>query len=198
MPSNSNLGHYDQSLLSDAPAVTKQMRQEGYNPDILAAQQKPATISKENLTSARESPIERPAPTRAPFWRTTKGIIAIVVLVLEGSSELVNGTDTTAQAPGGGAETGNPGGNVGSSAAPTSTSGGGQEVGQSSGANQPVSSTSSSQGAQNSQTTGDQTSQAGTGGQTEGTGNNNGGNVNRDFGAGNIAERIAGGALGGR
>ncbi|KAF5343896.1 hypothetical protein D9758_012114 [Tetrapyrgos nigripes] len=99
MPSTSNSGHYDQALLSQAAAPTRQQMQEGYQTDLLNARPAKSSSSpsqtnvnagsKEHLAGTH--PYQNGAPgsgERAilgssqrptPFWRSRTGIIAIVV-----------------------------------------------------------------------------------------------------------------------
>ncbi|KAK7460664.1 hypothetical protein VKT23_009379 [Stygiomarasmius scandens] len=101
MPSNSTNGHYDQSLLAQAAAPTRQQLQEGYQTDLLApksssipssrtadrdyesgvAGMAAASSSKEHLANTAVSPRDGPvmAQRRTPFWRSRNGIIALVV-----------------------------------------------------------------------------------------------------------------------
>ncbi|KAK7014060.1 hypothetical protein VNI00_019443 [Paramarasmius palmivorus] len=95
--SNADVSQYDESLLAAAPVTTKQMRQEGYNPDLLslpsqntrqASTEKHhdaesrstnslAAASKENLESgAGTTPVTHPKP----FWRTKKGLVVLVTI----------------------------------------------------------------------------------------------------------------------
>ncbi|PFH49295.1 hypothetical protein AMATHDRAFT_48847 [Amanita thiersii Skay4041] len=108
MPSSS-AGQYDESLLKSAPAATKEQLQEGYNPDLLNAPTRNKSVrqpGQPNRTSTPAPPIPihtdlergntvpsnngstpyltldekaRFASSGQPFWRTTKGIIILVV-----------------------------------------------------------------------------------------------------------------------
>ncbi|KAG7085876.1 hypothetical protein E1B28_003409 [Marasmius oreades] len=87
-------GQYDQSLLAEAPKATKQMRQEGYNPDILKKNENAnrdlerglgTGASKERLagtSTPRPSLTPTPTPRSPPFYRTKKGVIVIVIATL--------------------------------------------------------------------------------------------------------------------
>ncbi|KAK1219263.1 hypothetical protein PQX77_018029 [Marasmius sp. AFHP31] len=102
MSSNHGHGAYDQSLLAAAPETTKQMRQEGYNPDILSAPktsnasntnlnrdlESGITASKEHLGPTSATPIP---PRRVPFYRTTKGMVIIGVAALVVIGAVVGG-----------------------------------------------------------------------------------------------------------
>ncbi|KAJ8075784.1 hypothetical protein AAF712_004658 [Marasmius tenuissimus] len=102
MSSNHGHGAYDQSLLAAAPETTKQMRQEGYNPDILSAPktsnasntnlnrdlESGITASKERLGPNSATPIP---PRRVPFYRTTKGMVIIGIAALVVIGAIVGG-----------------------------------------------------------------------------------------------------------
>ncbi|KAL0577414.1 hypothetical protein V5O48_004580 [Marasmius crinis-equi] len=101
MSSNHGHGAYDQSLLASAPETTKQMRQEGYNSDILNAPKKSnsinthgnrdlesGTASKEHLALTSTTPIPS---RRVPFYRTRKGMIIIAVAALVVIGAVVGG-----------------------------------------------------------------------------------------------------------
>ncbi|KAK1230707.1 hypothetical protein PQX77_006193 [Marasmius sp. AFHP31] len=149
------MSSYDHTLLGDAPALTKQMRQEGYNPDLLQSQPPPESQNQHQQIPPHEKPLSQ---QRSPFWRTTKGIIIIAVVILviigavvggavggtvgkhngSGNSTAPGGGDNgNITAPGGGDNSTNPTtGNSTSSEGignSTSTMTGGQEVSQSSG-----------------------------------------------------------------
>ncbi|RDB18140.1 hypothetical protein Hypma_000616 [Hypsizygus marmoreus] len=93
MPSTT--GHYDQTLLAEAPAATRKQLQEGYTTDLLDPNlgkvTPPPSASRadpERGLAAKEYPHEpHAAPAAVPFWRTTKGkiIIAIAALVVVGA-----------------------------------------------------------------------------------------------------------------
>jgi len=72
---------YDASLLASAPQVTREMKQEGYNPYLLAEESKPKPAKKTPVVPVGKELPANP-PRKQPFFRTRNGIITIVVLVL--------------------------------------------------------------------------------------------------------------------
>ncbi|KAF8646188.1 hypothetical protein AX16_007332 [Volvariella volvacea WC 439] len=101
MPSTT--GHYDHNLLASAPAATKKQLQEGYTTEILAPVRKPepapAAASDPELAQPRSG--SRPPTTiddadyypekKVPFWRTTKGIVIIVIAVIAVLGAVIGG-----------------------------------------------------------------------------------------------------------
>jgi len=79
---------YDEGLLAKAPQVTREERQGGYDPGILAEKTTiPPVVDPEaaNNHVSSSTPVQRPesAPLtkkRVPFYATTKGIVIIVAV----------------------------------------------------------------------------------------------------------------------
>ncbi|KAF8885652.1 hypothetical protein BD779DRAFT_1673608 [Infundibulicybe gibba] len=90
-------GHYDETLLAAAPKATKEMLQEGYNPDLLAAnrakpQQAPFINSSNPELGLKEQNGYAARTARpVPFWRTRKGMIIIFLVVIAVLAAIIGG-----------------------------------------------------------------------------------------------------------
>ncbi|KAJ8085903.1 hypothetical protein PM082_004722 [Marasmius tenuissimus] len=105
------MSSYDHTLLGDAPAVTKQMRQvrfsdqstlwidanetiiiqEGYNPDLLQSQPPQNQHQHQQIPHNDNTHPNEKSLSRKPFWQTTKGIIIIAVVILVVIGAVVGG-----------------------------------------------------------------------------------------------------------
>ncbi|KDQ52454.1 hypothetical protein JAAARDRAFT_198367 [Jaapia argillacea MUCL 33604] len=92
-------GSYDAALLAAAPVATRAEKQEGYNVDLLdngrpnraaSTSPGPATVltphrSDPELAASKERYANGLSPSssaKVPFWRTTKGLIILVVVAI--------------------------------------------------------------------------------------------------------------------
>ncbi|TFK37309.1 hypothetical protein BDQ12DRAFT_685651 [Crucibulum laeve] len=87
-------GTYDESLLASAPAATSAQLQNGYNVDLLSPGKAtpPVTRDTEAAYASKEHVHHLATPQRrTPFWRTTKGIIIMVIAALVVIGAVVGG-----------------------------------------------------------------------------------------------------------